>query len=64
MIPRLAPPEAPGWTHIWDYREQLAISDEVAAVLVYLDIIRYSGDYRVYKPVGSWTCERIRGNLV
>lgn len=63
-LPALAPDSSPGWTHIWDGTTQLAISDEVAAALAYLGIIRYSGDYRVYRPTGEWDNPMIQGNLV
>lgn len=61
--PALHPSKSMGWTHSWDGTTQLALSDEEAAALVYLGIARYTGDYRVYRPTGTWTNEEVVGIL-
>lgn len=60
----VAPPTTPGWTHIWDYEEQLAISDEVAGSLAFLGIITWSGDYKMYYPINGWDCQSIRERVL
>lgn len=64
-IPLLAPPNALGWTHIWDHgHEQLPVDDALVAALVRLGIVFYSGEYKVYKPVFPFTLERIRDEVI
>lgn len=58
----LHPPTARGWTHILENGKQLAISDELAASLVFMGVIQYSPEdgpnARVYRPRFDWeTCE-------
>ena len=61
LAPQLAPPSAPGWTHVWDGETQLAISDETAGLLSFLGIIEYSGLYRVYTPRYTYTDDEMIG---
>lgn len=43
---------AMGWTHLWDGAgQQVAITDDQAAFLVVVGLARFSGDYKVYRPL-------------
>lgn len=62
----LAPSDAPGRTQIIPDRgahTQLYVSDDVAAMLVYLGFVYYAADYgpnaRVYRPCEGVTFEAI-----
>lgn len=57
-------PTAPGWTHVLDGEDQLALDDDVAAALVLLCLITYSPDdgpfARVYRLCDGVTLETVR----
>lgn len=61
----LAPPEALGWTHVWDGgREQVRLTDAQAAVLVFMGMIEYSGLYRVYRVCEGSSLDAVKRALV
>lgn len=55
--PLTHPDSAIGWTHVWsgvaepDLQNCVGLTDEQAHALVSLGLIRYSGDYKCYRPM-------------
>lgn len=63
----IAPANATGWTHVWDGREQVAMSDQQAAGLALCGVIYYSaGDgpnARVYRLCEGYTIDVVKGAI-